>query len=80
MWRVGEECVSVRRGGPGLTVEELQLKDLAEEQKLEMLDEEFTAAAKEVEAICKPRMKMRESLISQKKIKALYAKHGSPLL
>ena len=80
VWRGGEECVSVRRGGPGLTVEELQLKDLAEEQKLEMLDEEFTAAAKEVEAICKPRMKMRESLISQKKIKALYAKHGSPLL
>ena len=78
-WRVGEESVSRRRGGPGFTVEELRLRDLAEEHKLEMLGEEFTAAAKEVEAICKPRMKLRESLIRQKKIKALYAKHGSPL-
>ena len=79
VWRVGEECVSRRGGGPGLTAEELQLKDLAEELKVEMLDEEFTAAAKEVEAICKPRMKMREGVIQQRKIKALYAKHGSPL-
>ena len=79
MWRVGEECASRRSGGPGLSTEELQLKDLSEEHKLEVLDRDFTAAAKEVEAICKPRMKMREEINRLKKIKALYAKNGSPL-
>ena len=80
-WRVGEECVSKRgRTGPGVSVDELILRDLAEEHKQKMLTEDFTAAAKEVEVICKPRMKEKEALIQAKKIKALYAKNGSPLM
>ena len=80
VWRVGEECTPRRATGPGVSAEELLLQELAEEHKQDMLAEDFTAAAKEVEAICKPRMKEKKALINAKKIKALYAKDGSPLM
>ena len=65
IFRVGEEGVSARVWpGPGYSIEELKLEDI----HVANLTQEFSGSVLEVEAICKPRMLLRENTIRDAKI------------
>ena len=59
---------STERRGPGYSIEELKLKELAEEIHVDNLTKECGATVLEVEAICKPRMLLKENTIRDAKI------------